>query len=61
MADFSDQFKNLIMLYKRIGYKINVMRQSACLAINPVTVDRSASLFNCTSIGRASDSIMGPT
>ena len=33
---------------KRIS--INVMRQSACLVINPITVDSFASLFNCTCI-----------
>ena len=30
-----------------------VMRQSACLFINPITVDSFASLFNCTLVGRA--------
>ena len=34
MTDFSDQFIKLIMRYKRIGYNLNVMRQSACLIIN---------------------------
>ena len=57
-ADFSDQSRKVIMRYKRTGYNINVMRQSACLVI---TVDRFAFLFNCTPIGRASDSMMGPT
>ena len=33
MADFSDQLKKVIMRYKRIGYNMNVMRQSACLVI----------------------------
>ena len=28
-ADFSDQFRKVIMRYKRIGYNITVMRQSA--------------------------------
>ena len=28
-ADFSDQFKTIIVRYKRIGYNINIMRQSA--------------------------------
>ena len=59
-ADFSDQFGKVIMRYKRIGFNINVMRQSACLVVNPITVDSFASLFNCTPAGRASDSIMGP-
>ena len=29
-ADFSDQFRKIIARYKRIGYNINIMRQSAC-------------------------------
>ena len=29
MTDFSDQFIKIIMRYKRIGYNLNVMRQSA--------------------------------
>ena len=49
------------MRYKRIGYNINVMRQSACLVIDPITVDSFACLFNCTPVGRASGSMMGPT
>ena len=60
-TDFSDQFRNFIVRYKRIGYNINIMRQSACLVFNPITVNNSASLFNCTPVGRASDSMMAPT
>ena len=29
-ADFSDQFRKIIICYKRIGYNINIIRQSAC-------------------------------
>ena len=29
MTDFSDQFRKIIVRYKRIGYNLNVMRQSA--------------------------------
>ena len=46
MTDFSDQFRKIIMRYKRIGYNLNVMRQSACLVIYPITVDGYATLFN---------------
>ena len=60
-ADFSDQFKKFIVRYKRIGYNINIMRQSACLVFNPITVNNFASLFNCTPVGPASDSMMAPT
>ena len=61
MTDFSDQFRKIIMRYKRIGFNLNVMRQSACLVINPITVDGYAALFNCTSVDRASDTIMAST
>ena len=61
MTDFSDQFRKIIMRNKRIGYNLNVMQQSACLVINPVTVDGYAALFNCTPVDRASDSMVAPT
>ena len=46
------------MCYKRNGYNIDVMKQAACLAVNPITVDHFAFLFNCTPVGRGSDSVM---
>ena len=51
-VDFSDQFKKVIVRYKRIGYNINIMRQTACLVFTPITVNNFASLFNCTPVGR---------
>ena len=44
--DFSTQFR-----YKKIGYNINVIRQTACMVDNPITVNNFASLFNCTPAG----------
>ena len=61
MTDFSDQFRKIIMRYKRIGCNLNLMRQSACLVINPITVDGYAALFNSTPVDLASDSMMAPT
>ena len=61
MTDFSDQFRKIIMRYKRFGYNLNVMRQSSCLVINPITADGYAALFNCTPVDRAPDSMMAPT
>ena len=55
MPDFSDQFRKIIMRYKRIGYNLNEMWQSACLVINPFTVDGYAALFNCTPVDRLHD------
>ena len=55
---FSDQFRKII---KRVGYNLNVMRQSECLAFNPVIVNNFSSLFNCTSVGQASDYMTSST
>ena len=48
-------FKKIIVRYKKIGYNIDVLRQTACLVVNPVKVNSFAYLFNCTTVGRASD------
>ena len=57
-TDFSDQSRKIIICHKHTGYDLNVMRQSACLVINPITVDNYAALFNCTPVDQASDSMM---
>ena len=59
--NFSEQFRKLIYRYKRIGYNPYVMRQIACLVVNPTSVDSYASLFNCMTAGRASDSMTAST
>ena len=58
---FSFQFRKIITRYRRTGYNLNVMRQSACLVFNPIMVDGYAAFFNYTPVGRASDSMMAPT
>ena len=57
-TDFSDQFRKIIICHRRIGYDLNDMRQSACLVINPISGDYFAALFNCTSVYRASESMI---
>ena len=52
--NFSEQFRKLINRYKRIGYSLDIMRQTACLVVNLIIVDGYASLFNCTTAVRAS-------
>ena len=62
MTDFSGQFRIIIITcYKRIGFNLNVMRQSLCLVINSITVNDFAALFNCTPVDQASDYMMAPT
>ena len=60
-TDFSDQFRKIIIRHKHIGYDLNVMRQSACLFVNPIAVGNLAALLNCTLMDLASDSMMAPT
>ena len=38
-SNFSEQFRKLVNRYKRIGYILDIMRQTACLVINPIIVD----------------------
>ena len=42
---FSAQFIKIISQYKRIGFNINVLRQTACSVFNPITVGNFASPF----------------
>ena len=53
--DFPYHFKKVIVRYKKIVYNIDVLRQTACLVVNPIKVNSFAYLFNCTMVGRASD------
>ena len=53
--DFPYHFKKIIVRNKNIGYNIDVLRQTACLVVNPIKVNSFAYLFNCTTVGRASD------
>ena len=52
---FHYHFKKIIFRYKKIGYNIDVFRQTACLVVNPIKVNNFAKLFDCTTEGRASD------
>ena len=57
-TEFSDQFNKIIVRYKLIRYNVDVMQQSACLVVNPITVNNFAVLFNCMPVGRGSDTII---
>ena len=59
--NFSAQFIKIISHYKKFGFNINVLQQTACLVVNPITVGNFAFLFNCTPVGRTSDSMTVPT
>ena len=53
--DFPYHFKKIIVRYKKIGYNIDVLRQTACLIVNSIKVNSFAYLFNCRTVGRTSD------
>ena len=55
--NFSDQFKKIVKRYIRVGYNLDIMRQSACLVLNPITDYSYGFLFNSTTVGQASDSM----
>ena len=59
--NFSAQFIKIIFHYKKIGYNINVLQQTACLVVIPIMVGNFAFLFNCTPVGWTSDFMMVPT
>ena len=59
--DFSAQLIKVISHYKKFGYNVNVLQQTAGLVVNPITVGNFAFLFNCKPVGRTSDSVTVPT
>ena len=50
--NFSAQFIKITSNYKKFGYNINVVQQTAGLVCNPTMVGSFAFLFNCTLVGR---------
>ena len=58
---FSVQFKKIIKRYIKDGHKLFVMRQCACLVLNPITVYSSDFLFNCTTVDQTPDSLTALT
>ena len=53
----SDLFKRIVNRFKRAGYTLDIMRQTACLVFNQIMVDGYAALFKCTAVVQASDSM----
>ena len=52
---FPYHFKKIIVRYKKIGNNIDVLRQTACLVVNPIKVNNFSYLFDCTTVGQAAD------
>ena len=55
--NFSDLFKRTVNRFKRAGYTLDIMRQTACLVFfNPIMVEGYPLLFSSTAVVQASDS-----
>ena len=48
--NFSDLFKRIVNRFKRTGYNLDIMRQTACLLLNPIMVEGYAALFSYTAV-----------
>ena len=59
--NFSARFVGVVSHYGEVGCDVDVLQQTACLVVGPVTVGGFAFLFGCVLVGRASDSMMVPT
>ena len=55
--NFSNLFKRIVNRLKRVGYSLDIMRQTACLVFNRIMVEGYAALFSCTAGVQASDSM----
>ena len=55
--NFSDLFKRIVNRFKRAGYTLDIMRQTACLVFNPIMVEGYAALFSCTTVVQVLDSM----
>ena len=51
----------IISYCKKNGYNINVLQQTACMVVNPITYSSFAFILNCMPIGRNSESVMALT
>ena len=57
IPNFSELFKCIVNRFKRAGYTLDIMRQTARLAFNQVMVEGYAALYSCTAVVQASDSM----
>ena len=55
--NFSNLLKRIVNRFRRAGYSLDIMRQTACLVFNPIMVEGYAALFSCTAVVQVSDSM----
>ena len=55
--NFSIFFKRIVNRFKRAGYSLDIMWQTASPVFNTIMVEGYAALFSCTAVVQASDSM----
>ena len=50
-SSLCDQFKRIIKSFRRVGYNMDIIRQSACLVVNSITVYSYGFLFGGSGLG----------
>ena len=48
-----DLFKCIVNRAKKAGYKLDIMRQTACIVFNQIIIENYAALFSCTAVVQA--------
>ena len=56
-SNFSYLFKRIVNRFKRAGYTLDIMQQTACLVFNLIMIEGYAALFSRTAVVQASDSM----
>ena len=51
--NFSDLFRRIVKRFRRRGYNLDIIRQTACLVFNQIMVDDYEALFSCTAVVQA--------
>ena len=51
--NFSNLFKRIVNRFKRAGYTLDIVLQTASLVLNPIMVEGYAALFSCTVVVQA--------
>ena len=49
-SNFSHLFQRIANRFRRVGYTLDIMQQTACLGFNPIMVEGYAALFSCTAL-----------
>ena len=55
--NFSYRFKRIVYRFKKVGYNVDIIRQTECLVFNQIMVEGFVALLCCTAMALASDTM----